>query len=629
MTLHGWAGLRGNLRWTMAWGGILMLFLMIQPPTARAAAPVAPSGLVVTPMSASHFQLTWTDQATDEDGYLIRYSTDGTTYKAWGNFPANTTQAEFRGPLGSTLYYFKVSAYKTGVGSSDSAAVSAVSEANPGFSKATVLSSVYNRLSMNMMYESTDGYTIAWGDYKPNGTGDNAATYAYTRASSDGGVTWSAPDRFWTDATWSIKSFHFVKAGDGSLIAIVTKEKAGSSPREAQTGFLRFPPNGTLAHTKANLTNITNWSPYERFTDASHYYQHAQPRLVVLSNGDLIVPLLAGDGYFDAGNGVGAVIYKLAAADVASPSGQWYSVTPTRITDGSSNRSRFAEPSLVEYGAGQLLCYGRTEQGFYYEVRSADYGESWSGTTAARTRIVAPTAPPYLTKVPGSGDIALLWNPRYNAAESLGGKRLTLTSVISSDGGLTWRNFKEIEYNLNADEWNMYPVISYNVGGKHWLMFAKQTPSSGHWAEKVYSFQPSLFETPGVLNPGFENGTAHWTVTRNAAATASVKYSGASGLMIGDGQAGGGLYQTIETKGGVSYTFSAYAKVSHAADRIKIQAKDAVTGADLGTTETSSTSFTKLSVTFTAPAAHPVKLIIWKYTGGTTAAVYADQVSLE
>ena len=84
-------------------------------PTATATAtatPVStvapPTGLTATPTPCSGITLTWTDNATDEDEYRVKMSTDGTVFtQIANNLPPNTTT--WSGTLSpNTLYYLRV-----------------------------------------------------------------------------------------------------------------------------------------------------------------------------------------------------------------------------------------------------------------------------------------------------------------------------------------------------------------------------------------------------------------------------------------------------------------------------------------------------------------------------------------
>lgn len=75
------------------------------------AVPSAPSSLVATASGETQIDLTWTDNADDEDEYEVHRSTDGgSTYSLLATKSANTTSHSDTGLSTNTEYYYKVRA---------------------------------------------------------------------------------------------------------------------------------------------------------------------------------------------------------------------------------------------------------------------------------------------------------------------------------------------------------------------------------------------------------------------------------------------------------------------------------------------------------------------------------------
>ena len=77
--------------------------------------PVAPSDLIVEVMSQSVMQLSWTDNANNEDGYVVQISLNGST---WANIATistpNVNSYISTGLTSGTKYFHRVYAYNTG-----------------------------------------------------------------------------------------------------------------------------------------------------------------------------------------------------------------------------------------------------------------------------------------------------------------------------------------------------------------------------------------------------------------------------------------------------------------------------------------------------------------------------------
>ncbi|HEX4924468.1 MAG TPA: Ig-like domain-containing protein [Bdellovibrionales bacterium] len=79
-------------------------------------APNAPAGLSVAGLSSSptSLNLTWIDNASNEDGFSIERSTDGTTFSAVRTVASNVTSLTETGLAADTVYYYRVRAYNAG-----------------------------------------------------------------------------------------------------------------------------------------------------------------------------------------------------------------------------------------------------------------------------------------------------------------------------------------------------------------------------------------------------------------------------------------------------------------------------------------------------------------------------------
>ena len=70
-----------------------------------------PTNLTVTNQETQSISLSWTDNAKDEQGYIIEYSTDNKTFTEAGRVGANTTAFTATNLQKDKTYYFRVKAY--------------------------------------------------------------------------------------------------------------------------------------------------------------------------------------------------------------------------------------------------------------------------------------------------------------------------------------------------------------------------------------------------------------------------------------------------------------------------------------------------------------------------------------
>ncbi len=82
--------------------------------------PDAPTSLSATAASNSSIDLAWTDNASDEDGFNVERSADGTNFNLIGSIGADVTAYSDNGLSASTLYYYRVIAFNSAGSSASS-----------------------------------------------------------------------------------------------------------------------------------------------------------------------------------------------------------------------------------------------------------------------------------------------------------------------------------------------------------------------------------------------------------------------------------------------------------------------------------------------------------------------------
>jgi hypothetical protein len=76
-----------------------------------ATKPVAPSDLVATAISSSQIDLVWRDNSSNEDGFKIERSTNGTTFTQIATVGTGVKSYSNTGLAANTWYYYRVRAY--------------------------------------------------------------------------------------------------------------------------------------------------------------------------------------------------------------------------------------------------------------------------------------------------------------------------------------------------------------------------------------------------------------------------------------------------------------------------------------------------------------------------------------
>lgn len=73
--------------------------------------PAAPSGLIVTALNGWTIDLSWSDNATNEDGFVIEKSTDGVNYTVVSTVNNNVVTFKDEYVIASTEYFYRVNTY--------------------------------------------------------------------------------------------------------------------------------------------------------------------------------------------------------------------------------------------------------------------------------------------------------------------------------------------------------------------------------------------------------------------------------------------------------------------------------------------------------------------------------------
>jgi len=234
--------------------------------TTPAVALNAPTSLVATAVSSSRINLVWTDTDTNELGYKVERSTDGTNYtEIANNLSANTTSYSDLSLNPGTTYFYRVRCFLGGVDSPYS-----------NVAQDITFTAIATPNSLVASAASTTSINLAWTDIANNETGYKVERSADGLNFTEVVNNLPANTTAYTDTglTGGILYFYRVRAFDVS-----THSNYSNVAQATTTVIITDPTNlkaTAVAPTQINLTwndNSTNEAGYrvERSTDGTTF----------------------------------------------------------------------------------------------------------------------------------------------------------------------------------------------------------------------------------------------------------------------------------------------------------------------------------------------------------------------
>jgi len=111
--------------------GAIADYFRIVKGTVAPVPPAAPTNLTATTFSSSQINLTWTDNANNENGFKVEQSTDGVAFTQIAMLTSNTVSFSVTGLSASTTYHYRVVSFNDAGNSSFSNTASATTFAAP------------------------------------------------------------------------------------------------------------------------------------------------------------------------------------------------------------------------------------------------------------------------------------------------------------------------------------------------------------------------------------------------------------------------------------------------------------------------------------------------------------------
>jgi len=291
-------------------------------------------------------------------------------------------------------------------------------------------------------------------------TGDDGYARISGKTSADGGKSWSAPfvvvdDK---DALVNCISPSLTRMADGRILLAYSWRSGGNGAENY----------GNCAKmVRISADEGKTWSERTRITpDNAEYHTGCHDRAWTLDNGRVVVqchtifpPSMAqpGPGYRRTTMGT----YYAYSDD----HGKTWKRTGVFKDPIAGNAGRFEEACLAQRADGSLIQFIRNWRGQSFVAESTDRGSTWS--TPRPSGVFSALAPTYITRLPKSGDLLMIWNPTWNPDARIYGQRTVLACAVSKDGGKTWGLPKALE--TNPDQWAEYPGVTFD--GDHALVY--------------------------------------------------------------------------------------------------------------------------------------------------------------
>jgi len=270
-----------------------------------------------------------------------------------------------------------------------------------------------------------DGTLLAaWSDFY-GGSSDEAPARISAAISRDGGRAWS-PRHTLLENTGkqNVMSVSFLRSRSGEVLFFYLVKNSGTE---------------LYPEVRRSRDEGKTWSAAVRVVTDPGYYVMNNARVVRLKSGRILCPASFVEDLGSHGQNFRTVMY------CSDDDGRTWRRGKQTV---SCPKRGAMEPGLLEMNDGRLLQIIRTQLGRIWYSYSTDGGDSW--TEAQPWTMAAPEAPATLVRLPGKGELLLIYNPVVNLAAGHSGPRTPLVAATSADEGRTWSQPMTLEGDPSA-----------------------------------------------------------------------------------------------------------------------------------------------------------------------------------
>ncbi len=279
---------------------------------------------------------------------------------------------------------------------------------------------------------------FVYSRYTGNSTSDYAPAYLASRISKDGGKTWSQADEkvvALEGGGMNLMSVSLLRLKNGSLALFYLKKNSKTD---------------CLPLMRTSTDEAKTWSePVVCITDKKGYFVLNNDRVIQLSGGRLLMAVAMHESPGMPWSNKGKLYSYYSDDNGAS----WTSGTEVPTPDSIITQ----EPGVVELKNGHIMMFIRASGNYQLLSYSKDKGQTWS--MAERSNIASPLSPATIERIPGKGDLLLVWNNNDGSQEAIKGKRTPFNLAVSSDEGKTWEHMKTLE--SDPDGWYCYTALHF------------------------------------------------------------------------------------------------------------------------------------------------------------------------